>query len=279
MLVENLHIENIFNWAKPPLGWISHDISALHTVASLLMALACFALPLAIYYFLKKRQDLKQTSAILYPLLVLLTLNGIVYLAEVVTSWEPALWLWSGLLKLTSAVLAVGTVALIWVQIPKLLRALSPQALQNINLKLQKEIAERATVEEELQAHKNNLEQLVQKRTEDLEYAAVKLKEEINERKVAQGQVAFQASLLDQLDGAIIAVNRQREIVYCNHYAEKLLGRTEGEILGKHKREVFLDKSDWKALDTRLKKLERQKRWEGDTTVVHKNGQILFRCI
>ena len=120
--------------------------------------------------------------------------------------------------------LAVGTVALIWIQIPKLLRALSPRALQDINLKLQKEIAERAQIEEELQVHKNNLEQLVQKRTEDLEYAAVKLKEEINERQVAQGQVAFQASLLDQLEGAIIAVNREREIVYCNYYAEKLLG-------------------------------------------------------
>ena len=275
MFAKSLHTENLINITKPALGWISNDTLALHTAASLLMALACFALPLAIYYFLKKRQDLKQTSLILYPLLILLALNGVVYLAEVVTSWEPALWLWSGLLKLASAVLAVGTVALIWIQIPKLLRALSPRALQDINLKLQKEIAERAQIEEELQVHKNNLEQLVQKRTEDLEYAAVKLKEEINERQVAQGQVAFQASLLDQLEGAIIAVNREREIVYCNHYAEKLLGRTEGEVLGKHKREVFLDKSDWKALDTRLEKLERQKRWEGDTTVVHKNGQTI----
>ena len=275
MFAKSLHIENLINVAKPALGWISNDTLALHTAASLLMALACFALPLAIYYFLKKRQDLKQTSLILYPLLILLALNGVVYLAEVVTSWEPALWLWSGLLKLASAVLAVGTMALILIQIPKLLRALSPRALQDINLKLQKEIAERAQIEEELQVHKNNLEQLVQKRTEDLEYAAVKLKEEINERQVAQGQVAFQASLLDQLEGAIIAVNREREIVYCNYYAEKLLGRTEGEILGKHKREVFLDKSDRKTLDMRLEKLERQKRWEGDTTVVHKNGQTI----
>ena len=82
MFAKNLHIENVINVAKPALGWISNDTLALHTAASLLMALACFALPLAIYYFLKKRQDLKQTSLILYPLLILLALNGVVYLAE-----------------------------------------------------------------------------------------------------------------------------------------------------------------------------------------------------
>ena len=243
----------------------------LHPSADAIMALAFTVLFVAFFHFLQERRDLAQAKFPLILFVALLGLHALVHLAELYSFWHP-IPLVSGLLKSLTAGAAVLTVATTWPLLPRLLRVPSAKTLQDINLKLQNEITERARVEEVLKLHQDHLELLVQARTQDLEDTTRRLQNEVKQRKEAQGQVAFQASLLDQLESAIIACNNQREIVYWNHYAEKLLGWTQQEVLGRLVEEVLIKESEHKQQERRIARLKQDKRWEGDLEMLHKDG-------
>ena len=57
--------------------------------------------------------------------------------------------------------------------------------------------------------------------------------QDITERKEAESQVIFQASLLDQVRNAVIATDLDGKIVYWNHFAEVLYQWKADEVLGK----------------------------------------------
>ncbi|MHB8576088.1 MAG: PAS domain S-box protein [Dehalococcoidia bacterium] len=56
---------------------------------------------------------------------------------------------------------------------------------------------------------------------------------ELADRVRAEAQIHFQASLLDQVHNAVVAVDRERNVVYWNRFAEHLYGWTESEALGR----------------------------------------------
>ena len=246
----------------------------LHPVADAVMAIAFTVLFIAFFHFLQERRDLTQTKFPLIIFIVLLGLHTSVHLAEVYSFWHPVL-LVSGLLKALTAIAAASTAVAVWPLLPRLLKVPSAKTLQEINLKLQNEITERARVEEVLKLHQDHLELLVQARTQDLENTTRRLQNEVQQRKEAQGQVVFQASLLNQLESAIIASDNEREIVYWNHYAEKLLGWTQEEVLGRSVEEVLIGKSERKQQEKRVAKLRQNKRWEGDLELLHKDGRAI----
>ena len=249
-------------------------ITWLHPSADAIIAVAFTVLFIAFFHFLQERRDLSQTKFSLIAFIVLLGLNASVHFAELYSFWQPINVI-SGILKALTAGAAVLTAATIWPLLPRLLRVPSARILQEINLKLQNEITERARVEEVLKLHQDHLELLVQARTQDLENTTRRLQNEIKQRKEAQDQVVFQASLLDQLESAIIASNNQREIVYWNHYAEKLLGWTSQEVLGRSVEEVLIRESERKTQERRLSRLKQNKRWEGNLEMLHKDGHAI----
>ncbi|MDD1749952.1 MAG: PAS domain S-box protein, partial [Methanothrix sp.] len=57
--------------------------------------------------------------------------------------------------------------------------------------------------------------------------------QDITERKEAESQVIFQASLLDQVRNAVIATDLDGKIVYWNHFSEVLYQWKADEVLGK----------------------------------------------
>ena len=250
------------------------DTQWLLTFANVVIAISFVVVSVAFFQFLRQRKDLTLAKPSLMIFVVLLSLSAATRLAEVYTIWQPAPWLFwllKGMMALTSVITAVA----VWPLIPRLLKIPSAKTLQEINLKLQNEITERARVEEVLKLHQDHLELLVQARTQDLENTTQRLRDEVKQRKEAQDQVAFQASLLDQLESAIIASNNERKIVYWNQYAEKLLGWTAEEVIGRSIEEVLIKESGRKQQERRIARLKQDKRWEGDLKMLHRGGHAI----
>lgn len=250
------------------------DIQWLITSANVVIAASFVVIAVAFFHFLKQRKDLKLAKPSLMIFVILLVLSAATRLAEAYSLWQPVPLLFESL-KVLTALASVVTAVVVWPLIPRLLKIPSAKMLQHINLKLQNEITERARVEEVLKLHQDHLELLVQARTQELEDVAYRLQKEVEQRKEAQDQVVFQASLLNQLESAIIASNNDRKIVYWNEYAEKLLGWTKEEVLGRLVEEVLIDKDERKNQEKRIEELDKDKRWEGELKVLHQDGHTI----
>lgn len=211
---------------------------------------------------------------LLILLITALTLNASLYAGKAYDLWEPVEWV-ATLASILIFIISLFAVVAIWTLVSRLLKLPSVESLHEINLKLQNEIGERSRAEEELQFHRDQLEAMVQTRTNDWNNTTLRLQDEVAERLKAQEQVAFQASLIDQLESAILAGNRNREIVYWNQYAEKMFGWTKEEVLGRPLREILLHPDQWDQHEKRIARLTEDKRWEGDLKVIHKNGSSL----
>ena len=213
-------------------------------------------------------------KTLLILLVVALVLNAILYAGEAYALWQLADWMVNLLSALTSLI-SLLTVVAVWALVSRLLRLPSVESLHEINLKLQNEIGERFKAEEELQFHRDHLETMVQTRTTDWQNTTEQLQNEVAERIKAQEQVTFQASLLNQLESAILAGNQNREIVYWNQRAEKMFGWKKEEVLSRSLRDVLLHPDQWNKHDKRLARLTKDKHWEGKLEILHKKGTRL----
>jgi len=68
--------------------------------------------------------------------------------------------------------------------------------------------------------------------------------QDITERKEAESQVIFQASLLDQVRNAVIATDLEGRIVYWNHFSEVLYQWKADEVLGKNIAETIVTEEE-----------------------------------
>ena len=220
------------------------------------------------------RRGLVRIKSLLVLLVTALLLNAILYVGEAYAFWPPVNWV-ANLLSVLTLLISLFTVVAVWTLVSRLLKLPSVESLHDINLKLQNEINERFKAEEELQFHRDHLESMVQTRTTDWRNTTQQLQKEVAERVKAQEQVVFQASLLDQLESAILAGNQNREIVYWNQHAEKMFGWKKEEVLGRPLREVLLHPDEWKQHEKRIIRLIRDKHWEGDLEILHRKGTRL----
>ncbi len=217
------------------------------------------------------RRSLVRIKNMLILLVAALVLNAILYAGEAYALWQPVGWVVNLFSALTSLI-SLLTVMAVWTLLSRLLKLPSVESLHEINLKLQNEIGERAKAEEELQFHRDHLESMVQTRTTDWRNTTKQLQNEVAERVKAQEQVTFQASLLDQLESAILAKNQDGKILYWNQSAEKLFGWKQEEVLGRPLREVLLHSDQWSQHEKRIARLIKDKHWEGDLEILNKEG-------
>jgi PAS domain S-box-containing protein len=121
----------------------------LHLVSDSLIALAYYSIPLTLVYFVRKRQDLP-FSWIFLLFGAFIVACGTTHIMEVWTLWHPDYWL-SGLVKVITAAVSLGTAVLLVQLIPKALVLPSPAQLEAANRQLEQEIREHATTAAELQ--------------------------------------------------------------------------------------------------------------------------------
>jgi diguanylate cyclase (GGDEF)-like protein/PAS domain S-box-containing protein len=100
----------------------------LHIVSDIIIALAYYSIPFALFYFVQKRTDLAYRWVfVLFGIFICLC--GTTHLISIWTIWHPDYWL-DGLIKLATALVSIATALLIWPLIPKLLQLPSPKELQ-----------------------------------------------------------------------------------------------------------------------------------------------------
>ncbi|MBU7583922.1 MAG: PAS domain S-box protein [Nostoc sp. TH1S01] len=162
---------------QPGLVW-------LHIIADAVTALAYYSIPLTLFYFVRKRQDLP-FSWIFLLFAAFIIFCGTTHIAEIWTLWHPTYWL-SGILKAATAFVSLFTAIELVPLVPQALALPSPLQLSEANKALQAQIAERLEVENQLRRLQEELEQRVQERTAQLLKVNQQLQQEIDERKLAE---------------------------------------------------------------------------------------------
>ncbi|WP_083468680.1 ATP-binding protein [Nostoc piscinale] len=162
---------------QPRLVW-------LHIISDAMIALAYYSIPLTLFYFVRKRQDLPfYWIFLLFAAFIIFC--GTTHIAEIWTLWHPTYWL-SGILKAATAFVSLFTAIELVPLVPQALALPSPLQLSEANKALQAQIAERLEVENQLRRLQEELEHRVQKRTAQLVKVNQKLQQEIDERKFAE---------------------------------------------------------------------------------------------
>lgn len=160
---------NFFEWLFGSAAFVPHgvcllwrpDLVALHAVSDVIIAGAYFAIPAAIWTFVRLRTDLTQEHrriAVLFSAFILWC--GLTHLAGLATLWAPYYGA-QGLIKAGTATVSLVTAFAVWPLLPKLLQLPSPAQLEGVNAELRTALAE-------LEAVKADLERQVAERTEDL---------------------------------------------------------------------------------------------------------------
>lgn len=169
----------------------------LNVVGDALLALVFFAVPVALFWLVRRRPDLG-----FRPLVRVLTLFmiacGLLHAAAVFTVWIPAYWL-SGSLKLFAVASAIGGALMLMAMLPRMLALPTASALQQINAELEHEITLRVSAELDLRAAYQELEERVAQRTRELSASNERLTQEIEERRRTEEALRHNETLLRRL--------------------------------------------------------------------------------
>jgi PAS domain S-box-containing protein len=139
------------------------ELVGLHLISDLTIAIAYFSIPLTLFYFVEKREDLP-FNWIFSLFGAFIILCGTTHLLEVWTLWHPVYWL-SGTVKAGTGIVSVYTAIVLVKLMPQALLIPSPSQLAAMNQALEQQIRDRELVEAQLQQINHELEAQVAART------------------------------------------------------------------------------------------------------------------
>jgi signal transduction histidine kinase/CheY-like chemotaxis protein len=138
----------------------------LHILSDTMIAAAYFSIPLALFYFVKRRKDLAfNWMFLLFAVFILAC--GTTHVFGVVAIWKPYYRV-DGLVKLLTGLVSIATAILLWPLVNKALLLPSPAQLRLANADLEAQIIERRRAEAEARRMSEELEQRVDERTGEL---------------------------------------------------------------------------------------------------------------
>jgi len=216
---------------KPSLVW-------LHLVSDSLIALAYYSIPLTLFYFVRKRQDLP-FSWIFLLFATFIVSCGTTHILEIWTLWYPTYWL-SGGVKAITAIVSLLTAYMLVPLVPQALALPSPAQLEQANQALQTQIQRRSHIETELRQAQNQLEQRVQERTAALVHANEQLQHEISDRKAIEAELRKReerfSTLFNGMEDWVLVYHltpdhQPGQLIEVNEQACQRLGYTRQELL------------------------------------------------
>ncbi|HTL88200.1 MAG TPA: ATP-binding protein, partial [Leptolyngbya sp.] len=156
----------------------------LHVTGDAIIALAYYSIPIALFVFVRKREDLPfNWIFLLFGAFIVFCGTG--HLLEIWTLWHPDYWI-SGTLKAVTAIVSILTAIELYPLIPKALALPSSAQLTLTNQVLEGQIGERLQAEIALKKQQDQLEELVAQRTAELTTINAQLQQEIAERQRIQ---------------------------------------------------------------------------------------------
>lgn len=206
------------------------DVIWTNAISDAVIALSYYSIPLALFFFVRKRKDLEfKWVFVLFALFILAC--GTTHIMSVIAIWHPYYRL-DGWIKAVTAAVSLVTAILLWPLMPRALALAGPSAMREANQKLQTEIAERHRAEAELRLHKDQLEVHVTERTSELAEANARLRAEVEARKMGEAAQAKLAVIVETSEDAIIGKNLDGTITSWNHAAQRMFGFSAQEIIG-----------------------------------------------
>jgi signal transduction histidine kinase len=159
----------------------------LHVISDLLIAATYYAIPVFLFYFLRRRPDIT-FNRIIMAFGVFILACGTTHLLAAVTVWHPVYRL-DGAVKAITALASVSTLLILIPLMPTLIALPSPEQLKRVNATLADEIEVRRGAEAEVRKMNEELEQRVAARTADTEKALRELRAEMNRREELEQQL------------------------------------------------------------------------------------------
>jgi PAS domain S-box-containing protein len=175
----------------------------LHNLSDGVIWFSYMAIPVLLVYFVRRRRDVPFPK-VFWMFGAFIVLCGMTHLMDIVMFSNPMYRL-SGVVKLATAGVSLSTFALLIPLVPVALALRSPRELEEVNRRLEQEIAERRKAQEEL-ARK-----------------IVELRE----------KEEFARALMQAASDAIITADSRGAIVSWNLGAERIFGYSAKEIEGK----------------------------------------------
>ena len=93
-------------------------------------------------------------------------------------------------------------------------------------------------------------------------------------RAAAEEALRFQASLLDAVGQAVVALDLQGTITFWNHAAELLYGWSTAEAIGRNAAELLITPATHEEADRIVTALKRGETWSGEFTVRRRDGSL-----
>jgi hypothetical protein len=182
------YVQNLFESA----GFMPHGhcyfwqpgILATNVAGDGLAALAYLAIPPVLVFLTQKRKDLTHKPVFIFFALFIF-LCGITHIIEIVTVWTPVYRL-QGLLKILTGSIAVVTAIMLYRAFPVLIRISGQRRLEEVNIKLRNEVAERERAQIALREANEALDTRVQQRSAQLIKTNRDLEREIEQRKITE---------------------------------------------------------------------------------------------
>ncbi|HEX3745732.1 MAG TPA: ATP-binding protein [Bryobacteraceae bacterium] len=159
----------------------------LNVIADSLIAVAYYAIPFLLFYFVRRRRDFR-FNAIFVAFGVFILACGTTHLMGAVTVWHPVYRL-DGMIKAVTALASVTTFAMLIPLMPTLISFPSPAQLERVNATLAAEIDVRRTAEAEVRHINEELEHRVADRTADYKKALENLRSEMRRREELEQQL------------------------------------------------------------------------------------------
>lgn len=234
-MVSRFFLENAQNNAEllpRSVGFaMKRELIWLHAASDALIGVACFLIPVALIWFLRRRRRPLAFSWALILFSIFVPLLGLSHLLDVVAIWQPIYYL-QGYASAIAAIVGIVTAILILPLVPKLLAMRTSEELAEANQRLREEIASRELAEEdlrrtleELKAAVHELEQFAYITSHDLQ-APLRTISGFSQLLIHRYRTKFDGDGLEFLD-YIDKGTRQMQTLIQDLLALSRVGRTD----------------------------------------------------
>jgi PAS domain S-box-containing protein len=213
------------------------DLLLLNTASDAAIGLSYYVIPVALTYFVLKRQDIV-FGLLFWMFAAFILACGTTHVIEIWTIWHPAYGL-QGAIKLITAAASVATAVVVWGLMPRALALPSPSQYLEVRTALSSEIEQRQEVSEALIETKQRQELLIESVT----------------------------------DYAIISLDLNGFVRDWNKGAERIKGYRAEEVVGRHFSMFYAPEDCKRGLPAKsLEDAERKGRYEAEGLRVRKDG-------